>query len=118
MSQGLHAVQTRHKADAGKILLRFVADPDVEVLGAVMASPGLINAPPQALYDALTSRLRAAWTQLTSGNKVTRKNGEAVAKLVCHPSHFSVFEAQKSCKADRHQHLLISMHLNVGALLA
>ncbi len=80
--QGLQRLQTKYKKDASKILLRFVADPDPEVLSVVMAAPSLLEAPPQALYDALELRLRAASAQLTSGNKITRKHAEAVAKVV------------------------------------
>ncbi|KAK9825496.1 hypothetical protein WJX74_001182 [Apatococcus lobatus] len=70
------------KADASKILLRCLMDPNVDVLAAVLASPSTLQAPPEALFNALSSRLQAAWAQLSSGNKVTRKNAEAIAKKV------------------------------------
>ena len=70
------------KDGARKTLYRFVADPDTEVLSAVLASPSLLQTNPQVLYDALVLRLQTAWSQVNSGNKVTRKNAEAVAKQV------------------------------------
>lgn len=61
-------------------------DPNADVVAAVLASSSTLLAPPEALYSTLTSRLQAAWAQLTSGNRVIRKNAEAAAKKVALPS--------------------------------
>ena len=100
--QAIQRLEEECKADASNTLLRCLMDPDANVLGAVLASPSTLQAPPEALYEALTSRLQAAWAQLTSGNKVTRKHAEAIAKkagLILLGSRWMLHEQNAACKS-------------------
>ena len=100
--QAIQRMEEECKADASKALLRCLMDPDANVLAAVLASPSMLQAPPEALNKALTSRLRAAWAQLTSGNKVTRKHAEAIAKkagLTLPGSKWMLHEQKGACKS-------------------
>ncbi|KAK9866983.1 hypothetical protein WJX84_002095 [Apatococcus fuscideae] len=70
------------QAAASRTLLRFLTDPEADVLTAVLASPSLRLVSPEALYEALQSCLQAAWAQLSSGSKPRRRAAELTAKKV------------------------------------
>ena len=91
--QAVQRLEQECKAEASNTLLRCLMDPDADVVAAVLASPSTLLAPPEALYNALTSRLQVAWAQLSSGNRVIRKNAEAIAKKVVLPSFLNFLDS-------------------------